>query len=169
MITFLPFFIVRWFKRAWYVIHFDKISERKIGEASEILLLMSQFPLVDISYLPLEVWFFVCLESTNEFLVTSYWIYGIEIHSKQSRAKYHKFKFLHQWQQFSLPRRLCLTIPPCASLCFLLQTLCALIRGVHQKNKSTSGFDIINMLMGFDKAELCMKVRACYIEITGSS
>lgn len=39
------------------------------------------------------------------------------------------------------------------------QTLCALIRGVHQKNKSTSGFDIINMLMGFDKAELCMKVR----------
>lgn len=40
------------------------------------------------------------------------------------------------------------------------QTLCALIRGVHQKNKSTSGFDIINMLMGFDKAELCMKVGA---------
>ncbi|POI22848.1 hypothetical protein CIB84_013404, partial [Bambusicola thoracicus] len=39
-----------------------------------------------------------------------------------------------------------------------LQTLCALIRGVHQKNKSTSGFDIINMLVGFDKAELCMKV-----------
>ncbi|XP_074449379.1 armadillo-like helical domain-containing protein 3 isoform X2 [Larus michahellis] len=38
-----------------------------------------------------------------------------------------------------------------------LQTLCALIRGVHQKNKSTSGFDIINMLVGFDKAELCMK------------
>ncbi|EMP27929.1 UPF0668 protein C10orf76 [Chelonia mydas] len=38
-----------------------------------------------------------------------------------------------------------------------LQTLCALIRGVHQKNKSTSGFDIINMLMGFDRAELCMK------------
>nr|XP_025130175.1 UPF0668 protein C10orf76 homolog isoform X3 [Bubalus bubalis] len=40
---------------------------------------------------------------------------------------------------------------------FLMKTLCALIRGVHQKNKSTSGFDIINMLMGFDKAELCMK------------
>ncbi|CAL8269446.1 unnamed protein product [Gadus morhua 'NCC'] len=40
-----------------------------------------------------------------------------------------------------------------------LQTLCALFRGVHQKNKSSSGFDIINMLMGFDKAELRMKVR----------
>lgn len=38
------------------------------------------------------------------------------------------------------------------------QTLCALFRGVHQKNKSASGFDIINMLMGFDKAELRMKV-----------
>ncbi|CAL8358589.1 unnamed protein product [Boreogadus saida] len=38
-----------------------------------------------------------------------------------------------------------------------LQTLCALFRGVHQKNKSSSGFDIINMLMGFDKAELRMK------------
>ncbi|KAL4641036.1 hypothetical protein GN956_G11779 [Arapaima gigas] len=38
-----------------------------------------------------------------------------------------------------------------------LQTLCALFRGVHQRNKSTSGFDIINMLMGFDKAELRMK------------
>ncbi|XP_037546167.1 armadillo-like helical domain-containing protein 3 [Nematolebias whitei] len=38
-----------------------------------------------------------------------------------------------------------------------LQTLCALFRGVHQKNKSTSGFDIINMLMGFDKAEQRMK------------
>uniref|UniRef100_A0AAY3ZY83 Armadillo-like helical domain-containing protein n=1 Tax=Denticeps clupeoides TaxID=299321 RepID=A0AAY3ZY83_9TELE len=38
-----------------------------------------------------------------------------------------------------------------------LQTLCALFRGVHQKNKSASGFDIINMLMGFDKAEHRMK------------
>ncbi|KTG35082.1 hypothetical protein cypCar_00035206, partial [Cyprinus carpio] len=38
-----------------------------------------------------------------------------------------------------------------------LQTLCALFRGVHQKNKSATGFDIINMLMGFDKAELRMK------------
>lgn len=45
-----------------------------------------------------------------------------------------------------------------ASFCFRSQTLCALFRGVHQKNKSASGFDIINMLMGFDKAEQRMKV-----------
>lgn len=45
-----------------------------------------------------------------------------------------------------------------ALFCFYLQTLCALFRGVHQKNKSASGFDIINMLMGFDKAEQRMKV-----------
>uniref|UniRef100_A0AAR2LL48 Armadillo-like helical domain-containing protein n=1 Tax=Pygocentrus nattereri TaxID=42514 RepID=A0AAR2LL48_PYGNA len=38
-----------------------------------------------------------------------------------------------------------------------LQTLCALFRGVHQKNKSATGFDIINMLVGFDKADLRMK------------
>ncbi|XP_016890462.1 armadillo-like helical domain-containing protein 3 [Cynoglossus semilaevis] len=38
-----------------------------------------------------------------------------------------------------------------------LQTLCALFRGVHQKNRSASGFDIINLLMGFDKAEQRMK------------
>lgn len=44
-------------------------------------------------------------------------------------------------------------------LCLCPQTLCALFRGVHQKNKSASGFDIINMLMGFDKAEQRMKVR----------
>lgn len=45
-----------------------------------------------------------------------------------------------------------------ALFCLYLQTVCALFRGVHQKNKSVSGFDIINMLMGFDKAELRMKV-----------
>lgn len=45
-----------------------------------------------------------------------------------------------------------------------LQTLCALFRGVHQKNKSASGFDIINMLMGFDKAEQRMKVCGKYPE-----
>uniref|UniRef100_A0A8C0ZJP9 Armadillo like helical domain containing 3 n=1 Tax=Cyanistes caeruleus TaxID=156563 RepID=A0A8C0ZJP9_CYACU len=49
-----------------------------------------------------------------------------------------------------------------------LQTLCALIRGVHQKNKSTSGFDIINMLVGFDKAELCMKLCCKGSEFFGS-
>ncbi|KAG8551266.1 hypothetical protein GDO81_004029 [Engystomops pustulosus] len=52
-----------------------------------------------------------------------------------------------------------------------LQTLCALIRGVHQKNKPTSGFDIINMLMGFDKAELrmkslCLKLLLCLVTVT---
>ncbi|KAK2816597.1 hypothetical protein Q7C36_022868 [Tachysurus vachellii] len=38
-----------------------------------------------------------------------------------------------------------------------LQTLCALFRGVHHNNKSATGFDIINMLVGFDKAEIRMK------------
>uniref|UniRef100_A0A672FFH8 Armadillo-like helical domain-containing protein n=1 Tax=Salarias fasciatus TaxID=181472 RepID=A0A672FFH8_SALFA len=56
-----------------------------------------------------------------------------------------------------------------------LQTLCALFRGVHQKNKSASGFDIINMLMGFDKAEqrmkvhlksLCLKLLLCLVTVT---
>lgn len=49
-------------------------------------------------------------------------------------------------------------------LCLSPQTLCALFRGVHQKNKSASGFDIINMLMGFDKAEQRMKVCGKYLE-----
>uniref|UniRef100_A0A8C1M1M1 Armadillo like helical domain containing 3 n=1 Tax=Cyprinus carpio TaxID=7962 RepID=A0A8C1M1M1_CYPCA len=50
-----------------------------------------------------------------------------------------------------------------------LQTLCALFRGVHQKNKSATGFDIINMLMGFDKAELRMKVgRLCCAHVIGT-
>lgn len=49
--------------------------------------------------------------------------------------------------------------------CLSTQTLCALFRGVHQKNKSASGFDIINMLMGFDKAEQRMKVCGKHLEM----
>lgn len=51
---------------------------------------------------------------------------------------------------------------------FTSQTLCALFRGVHQKNKSASGFDIINMLMGFDKAEQRMKVWAVVADVSPS-
>uniref|UniRef100_A0A8C4Q2C8 Armadillo like helical domain containing 3 n=1 Tax=Eptatretus burgeri TaxID=7764 RepID=A0A8C4Q2C8_EPTBU len=73
-----------------------------------------------------------------------------------------------------------------------LQTLCGLLRGVHQKNMPNTGFDIINILMGFDNAEeemkslmvsldsllcgdgslslkgLCLKLLLCLITVTGN-
>ena len=38
------------------------------------------------------------------------------------------------------------------------QTLCALIQGVFRKSSSDHGFDILDILMGFDAAEGQMQV-----------
>lgn len=76
-------------------------------------------------------------------------------HIKTHKQIYRKFIHCHPSHLKKLYLMASWLILPCIRP----QTLCALFRGVHQKNKSASGFDIINMLMGFDKAEQRMKVR----------
>lgn len=50
-----------------------------------------------------------------------------------------------------------LSLQPVRPCC--LQTLCALIQGVYRKAHGDYGFDIINLLIGFDTAEPTMQVR----------
>ena len=40
----------------------------------------------------------------------------------------------------------------------LFQTLTSLVRGIFRKTLSDFGFDVINLLMGFDNAETQMQV-----------
>lgn len=44
------------------------------------------------------------------------------------------------------------------------QTICALIRGVYKKSRGDFGFDIIDILIGFDAAEFQMQVRWTFCE-----
>ena len=45
------------------------------------------------------------------------------------------------------------------------QTLCALIQGVFRKSSSDHGFDILDILMGFDAAEGQMQVGVATLRI----
>ena len=47
----------------------------------------------------------------------------------------------------------------------VFQTLCALVRAVYRKRLGDHGFDVINILIGFDAAEAQMQVIFYHLQI----
>ena len=47
----------------------------------------------------------------------------------------------------------------------IFQTLCALVRAVYRKRLGDHGFDVINILIGFDAAEAQMQVFFYHLQI----
>ena len=47
----------------------------------------------------------------------------------------------------------------------VFQTLCALVRAVYRKRLGDHGFDVINILIGFDAAEAQMQVFFYHLQI----
>ena len=52
-------------------------------------------------------------------------------------------------------------VQSCDLYAVVFQTLCALVRAVYRKRLGDHGFDVINILIGFDAAEAQMQV-FCY-------
>jgi len=44
---------------------------------------------------------------------------------------------------------------------YILQTMCGLVKGAFAHSKGDYGFDVIELLMGFEQADGIMQVRRC--------